>query len=239
MVIKNPIGLIGDVLGSFPVLQQLNKDHKNFSVIAHEEAKWLYDLVPEIALCTCPKWDKELDMLDAFKLANQHNLYMSQAYHPFMGYPIPEEPVKAALTVKELDVTVYDYVIAPYGRSAPADQRWNYNHWISLIKAMPEKSFLVLGNSKQNKYWIKADNLSYGYDLDAHTLCNMLLKARYGCISIVTGISHLCYHLGVKNYLLTNQGTEGWGVNPESIKITDPIPALEVKTVYDLLRITR
>lgn len=237
MVVKNPIGLIGDVLGSFPVLQQLNKDNKSFSVIAHEEVKWLYDLVPEIPLCTCPKWQKELEMDKAFQLACTHNLYMSQAYYPFMGYPIPEAPVKANLTVCEREVPIYDYVIAPYGRSAPQDQRWDYSKWTELIKSMPDKTFLVLGNTKQNKYWIKAENLSYGYDLDAHTLCNVLLKARYGCISIVTGISHLCFHLGVKNYLLTNQGEEGWGINSDAVKITDHIPTLEVKTVLNILKI--
>lgn len=235
MIVKNPIGLIGDVLGTFPVLQQLNKDHENFSVIVHEDAKWLYDLVPEINICTCPKWDKELNLSGAFTMSHQHNIYMTQAHYPFMGYPIPEAPVKAELTVKEVECFEFDYVIAPFGRSAPDEQKWSNDKWIELMRSMPDKNFLVLGNSKYDK-WVndEPDNMCLGFDFTIQQLCNLLLKSKYGCISIVTGISHLGYHLGVKNYLLANQGMT-WGKNPSAILIEDHIPTLSVQTVYDVI----
>lgn len=236
MVVKNDIGLIGDVLGTFPVLQQLNKDHEDFSVIVNEDAKWLYDLVPEIAICTCPKWDKELNLSGAFTMSHQHNLYMSQAHYPFMGYAIPEHPVEAELTVKRIYVNEFDYVIAPYGRSAPSEQKWAMDNWFELAKSMPDKTFALLGNSKHDYIDIAylPSNVYYRFDLDVHELCNILLASTQGCISIVTGISHLCYHLGVKNYLLANQNMT-WGKNPEAVLIEDHIPTLSVKTVYDVV----
>lgn len=241
MVVKNPIGLIGDTLGTFPVLQQLNKDHENFSVIVNEEVKWLYDLVPEIAICTCPKWDKELNVNQAFKMANMHNLYMSQAFYPFMGYPIPSEPVKAelrALDVRTKETVDYDYVFAPFGRSAPQEQKWDTLKWVELAENLYPAKILIIGSSKHDKGEFEmaflTDNVTIKYDLDIHTLCNALQNAKHGCISIVTGISHLCYHLGVKNYLLANQGMT-WGIQPEAVVIDDHIPTLEVKTVYDVI----
>lgn len=235
MIVKNPIGLIGDVLGTFPVLQQLNKDHDSFSVIVHEDAKWLYDLVPEINICTCPKWDKELNLSGAFTMSHQQGCYMVQSHYPFMGYPIPASPIKAKLTVQEVDVPVYDYILAPFGRSAPESQKLELSKWLELMNLMPDKSFLVIGNSKHDQEFEVPDNGYFGFDLSAHQLCNVLLKARSGCISIVTGISHLCYHLSVKNYLLTNQTGMTWGENPEAVCLRDHIPTLKAQTVYDLL----
>ena len=236
MIVKNPIGLIGDTLGTFPVLQQLNKDHEHFSVIVLEEVKWLYELVPELKLCECSRHDKELNISGAFTLSHQHNLFMSQAHYPFMGYPIPPEPVKAELTIIDVDVPVYDYVIAPYGRSAPNEQKWSMDKWIELINSMPEYSFAILGNSKYDDFaYPIPENVSLLFDLSAMELCNVLQKANYGCISIVTGISHFCYHLNVTNYLIANQGMT-WGLQPDAIIIDDHIPTLPVQKVYDVLK---
>jgi len=236
MIVKNPIGLIGDTLGTFPVLQQLNKDHEHFSVIVLEEVKWLYELVPELKLCECSRHDKELNISGAFTLSHQHNLFMSQAHYPFMGYPIPSEPVKAELMIIDVEVPIYDYIIAPYGRSAPNEQKWSMDKWIELIDSMPECSFAILGNSKYDDFaYPIPENVSLFFDRSMNDVGYTLQRAKYGCISIVTGISHFCYHLGVKNYLLTNQTGMTWGENPDCIAIRDHIPTLEPKTVYDLL----
>lgn len=232
MIVKNSINLIGDALGTFPVLQQMAKDNKSFSVIVDDEIKWLYELVPDIKLCKCHSFDKELNLSGAFTMSHQHGIYMTQAHYPFMGYPIPEEPVKANLTVKNIDVAIYDYIIAPFGRSAPIEQKWQLYKWKQLIEMMPEYKFCIIGNRKYDN-WI-FDNCDVKYDLSAQELCNILLKSKYGCISIVTGISHLCYHLGVKNYLLANQSMT-WGLNPDSIIIDDNIPNLEPQKIHDIL----
>jgi hypothetical protein len=164
---------------------------------------------------------------------------MSQAHYPFMGYPIPSEPVKAQLTIQDVKTVQYDYVIAPFGRSAPEEQKWPLSKWFELINSMPDYTFAILGNSKYDEIKDEyADNAILRFDLNAHELANTLLKAKYGCISIVTGISHFCYHLGVKNFLLANQGMT-WGLNPESVRIDDPIPTLSVHRLYEILKTHR
>ena len=240
MIVKNPIGLIGDTLGTFPVLQQLNKDHEHFSVVINEDARDLYSLVPELRICECNKADKELNLSGAFTTAHMHGIYMVQAHYPFMGYSIPSEPLKAELTIVDVEVPIYDYIIAPFGRSAPEAQKWSIDKWIELIEMMPEYKFLVIGNSKYDLWNNRIPVNCFGtFDKSMQYVANVLQKATYGCISIVTGISHFCYHLGVKNYLLTNQTGMTWGENPDCIAIRDHIPTLEPKTVYDLLHTKR
>ena len=239
MIVKNPIGLIGDTLGTFPVLQQLNKDHEHFSVVINEDARDLYSLVPEIRICECNKADKELNLSGAFTTAHMHGIYMVQAHYPFMGYSIPEKPIKADLRIIDIttkDTKFYDYVIAPFGRSAPNEQKWSMDKWVQLIESMPEFSFAILGNSKYDDWAAPVpENATLFFDRSMNDVGYTLQRAKYGCISIVTGISHFCYHLGVKNYLLTNQTGMTWGENPDCIAIRDHIPTLEPKTVYDLL----
>lgn len=233
MIVKNPIGLIGDVLGTFPILQELNRRHENFSVVVDDEIKWVYDLVPEIHLCDCKQAEKELNLSQAFHISQFHGCYMTAAHYPILGMPMPAEPSRAELTVKEVDVPIYDFVFAPFGRSAPSNQKWSMDQWYELSKLLEGHKIAIVGSSKHDQYEMFYGDFTHEYDCDAHRLANILLKAKHGCISIVTGISHLCYHLGVKNYLLTNQGDSGWGINPDSVKITNLIPTLTAREVYD------
>ena len=240
MIVNNPIGLIGDVLGTFPVLQQLNKDNPDLKVIPHPEVKWVYDLVPDLELCEPQEFDNELNLSGAFTVSHQHGVYMSQAHYPFMGYPIPNLPCKAELSLKQVDVNIYDYIIAPFGRSAPNEQKWPVENWLKLIELMPDKQFAIFGTSKHDlEFPDYLPNVTNIFDRDIHEICNLMIYANHGVISIVTGISHLCYHLGVKNYLLTNQIGMTWGMNPEAVIISNHIPSLTPIQLHDILSTER
>jgi hypothetical protein len=234
MKIRNDIALIGDVLGTFPVLQQLNAAF-GAEVIVPEEIVPFYSLVPNIRLLRgiCTNWDRRFNLDKAFT----RSVYMSAAHHEDMGFPRPKVAPKASLNVIPMNVGSFDYVIAPFSRSLPIEQKWDMHNWMILCRSMPDKKFGLFGHWRDDMPRVIPPNLTLLYDLDWNLVCNLMLSAKEGVISVVTGISHLAFHLGVKNYVLTNQGGPGtWGVSPDAIAIQDPIPSLTVEQLICYLQ---
>ena len=239
-LLKYNHGLIGDFLGILPVMVALAKQDE-LHVNIHPEAEHIFDLVPSKYNIKLQDKDEalydrvlELDVNKAFNISHQKNYYMSQAHFAYLGLPVPEQPSKAELEFEPAEVPQCDFVLAPFSRSLPPQERWPKERWQQLTSLLPDKSFCVIGHDRDERDYVTGANVLQMYNYPVVTVINLLKKARKGLISVVSGPSHLAFHLGVKNYLLTNQNMT-WGNNPDAVKITDPIPELRPEKVAQLL----
>lgn len=242
MTLKNPIGLIGDFIGSIPVMIDLAKRDGGLNVIIHPEAEKLWSLIPKKYNIqkTEPgaKWDKELDLSSAFKYANIMNLHMIQAHYFFVDLPVPKTIPRPELSYISNMHYVTDYIIAPFSRSLPAEQLWQKEKWQQMVNIMQDKQFVFFGNSSyDDKEFLKGPNVRYMFDMSFDNVCLTMKNAIHGVISVVTGISHLAFALNVPNYLFINQGT--WGKNPEAEIFDGYIPNITVQQVVRTLRSIR
>jgi len=245
VLINNPDGLIGDFLGTIPVMQEIALRHDGADVIIHPEAEGLFSLIPEDYKLRRVYEDKgydgyyNLDISAAFSLSVQHNLYMSQAHFKYFGFPVPEKAPKAHLKYIYNSYNsnhICDILVSPFARSLPEDQKWSKENWMTLFSSFPHKKFGILGNTKYddfNSFEYNYPNLIPIFDAPFDTLCG-IFKSTGTLISVVTGTSHLAFHLGVKNILLSNQQMS-WGNNPDAIRINKHVPDITVKEVADKL----
>ena len=239
MDLINAEGLIGDSLSTIPVMIDLAKAHGGLRVSIHHEAAWLYDLIPKKYNITVVPEDElnpclRMDIGAAFQYAQEHKTYMSASWHNQFGLPTPTPAPRPELELPDVDVPIYDYIFAPFSRSTPENQKWQLEKWqdLSHLLDMDGYRVCVFGNSNHDQ---KLDNCFNEFDRPMVEVLNMLKKCRKGCISINTGISHLCFAMGTKNYLLNNQGT-GWSVHPEAISIETYIPRITDDEMLDLIK---
>ncbi len=224
MIVRNPNTLIGDFIGTIPAMQALPSGTK--FVIADEVTE-LFNMTGLTRCFGIP--DIEFDLHAAFALADRQDLHMIQANFAFVGLAIPEKIPYPKLNYPLLNATQYDYCLAPFSRSLPYEQKWN--HWQSLVDAMPDKSFCVLGAKSDPIDYIRGANVTPLFGQTMSFVCNLLEQSKL--ISVVTGISHLAHAIGAKNYLLCNQGR--WGKNPDAIVIEGNIPYIGVDKVLEVL----
>lgn len=243
ILIDNKEGLIGDFLGTIPAMQELAKEDCVL-LEYRKEVKGLYDLILsdkiESKFSKKEILDKEfktitLSSSEAFQIAAKYNCYMSQAFFVQAGLEFPKVPPKAKLTLEDVfDLDPCDYLISPFARSLPENQKWPVEKWRELVRSFPDKKFGLLGNSKyDDKNYLEEENVLPIFDFHFNTVCNVMRDTGI-LISVVTGTSHLAFHLGVKNILLTSQ-TMAWGNNPDAIQIKKPIENITVKEVIEKL----
>lgn len=257
-LINNKEGLIGDFLGTVPVMQEIALRHDGANVIIHPEAEGLFALIPEDYKLNRVYEDKgeyensyKIDSSIAFGIGCQAGLYMSQAHFKYFGFPVPKEAPKAHLKYIYNSYGsnhVCDFLVSPFARSLPEDQKWSKENWLTLFSLFPTKKFGILGNSKYDDpdYFIdtrdavypegaysKPGNIINIYNAPFDTLCG-IFKSTGTLISVVTGTSHLAFHLGVKNILLSSQQMS-WGNNPDAIRINKNVQDITVKEVVDKL----
>lgn len=233
-------GLIGDFLGVIPVVIDLSKRGELHMKI-HPEATRIFSMIPKKYNIKLQDRDDDfydlvltMDISRAFTISSENNYYMSQAHFAFLGLDVPETPLKAELEFEEISMIAYDYIIAPFSRSLPASQCWSKEEWQRLVELMPESTFCIIGHARDPRNYIIGNNVSEMYNEPLVKVINLLKRAKRGLISVVSGPSHLSFHLGVKNYLLSNQNMR-WGNNPDAIRIEDYIPDLKAERVLELL----
>lgn len=232
-------GLIGDFSGIIPVMIHLAKEEE-LHVCINPEAAHLFRLIPKkynIKLQNdSVTYERiiELDIHKAFEISEMHNYYMSQAHFAYLNLPVPKMPPKAEFEFELSDEPEYDFIIAPFSRSLPAEQCWPKMCWQQLVELMPGSSFCIIGHARDEKNLANGSNVFEMYDKPIVNIMNVLKKASKGLISVVSGPSHLAFHLGIKNYLLTNQPS-AWGNNPEAVKISDHIPELKAEKLVEVL----
>jgi len=233
-------GLIGDFTGIIPVMIELAKQDE-LHVSIHPDAEIIFQLIPKKyniqPQTPSIKYERilELDILKTYEISKQHNCYMSQAHFAYFDLHVPKPAPRAELEFELTEEPVYDYIIAPFSRSLPPEQLWKQTNWQKLVDMMPESSFCIIGHARDERNFITGPNITEMYNESLLKVMGTFKKLRKGVISIVSGPSHIAFHLGVKNYLLTNQ-PEAWGNNPDAIKICDYIPELKANKVAEVLR---
>lgn len=241
ILIDNKEGLIGDFLGTIPAMQKLSENELVF-VRVHPEAKELFELIRSKRLIDdyvsnaviemCKK--VTLSSSEAFQIASKKSYYMSQAYMEQAGLEVPEVAPKANLSFKEWEnVTKCDYILSPFAKSLPPDQKWPREKWQQLVDNLPDKKFVMIGSASDDSTFIHGKNVIVELNHPFDYICN-LFKYSKGLISVVTGTSHLAFHLGVKNILLSNQQMT-WGNQPDAIRINKHIPDITVNEVIEKL----
>lgn len=237
MILKNDIGLIGDLVNTFPLMYYLSKKEP-LKVIPHPEAKGIYNLMNpsyRIELVEGEEYDLEINILSAFSIARDNNLHMTQAYFASCGLPVPKTPIKPDLYWKKEECEYVDIIISPFSRSLPEKHKPTLSQWIEIIEAFPDKKILLLGNSKHdNPLPFLFDNVEIFFDNPLEVVLNRMNNCGV-LVSVVTGTSHLAYSVGCKNILLTKQGTSGWGINPDAICIENFETDLIIKTIKNEL----
>lgn len=238
--ISNSEGLIGDFLGTVPAMQELAKSNR-LVVEIHPEAEKLVSIIDnpnDIIFSINPSGgsvDKLLNSSKAFSIATANDWYMTQAFMYQVGLPVPLVPPKAILKYSTAPITSYDYIVSPFARSLPSDQKLSRKVWQGLIDSMPNKTFCIIGDTKYNDLgFLQGHNVAIEFDKPFDYVCNLLVSANEGLISVVTGTSHLAFHLGVKNWILNNQDFK-WGTNPDGISIRESIPTITVDSLKKYL----
>jgi ADP-heptose:LPS heptosyltransferase len=233
-------GLIGDFLGVVPVMIELAKQDE-LHIKIHHEAEPIFRLISKKYNIKLQEkepsfYDRviELDISKAFTLSHENNYHMSQSHFAYLGLPVPENAVKAELEFEVTDVPVYDFVLAPFSRSLPPQERWSREQWQRLTDLLPGCSFCVIGHERDQRNFIKGENVTQMYSESLVKVMTVLKNAGRGLISVVSGPSHMAFHLGVKNYLISNQNMT-WGNNPYAVRIGDHIPELTAERVIDIL----
>jgi hypothetical protein len=232
--------LIGDFLGMMPLMTELSKQEE-LHVSIHPEVECLLDLVPKkygIKLKDRDEasYDKivEVDIFKVFKLAIERNYYMSKAALAYLNFDMSENPPKAELEFEAVETSAYDYIIAPFSRSLPPEQRWPQEQWQKLTELLPDKLFCIIGHERDDKNFMTGKNIFGMYNEPLIKVISVMKNARKGLISVVSGPSHIAFHISVKNYLLTNQYM-AWGNNPEAVTIWNNIPHLKAEELVDIL----
>lgn len=252
-------GLIGDFLGSIPAVQELARrtDVRISNVIPAELYPFFNasGLEPLKAFEDVLGWrEVNLNCTLAWEVAIERNLHMTQAYFHLLGLPVPETPVKAQLTFPTkagaIGYKSFDYIIAPFSRSLPGTQRVNTEVWKELIESL-KKDVLIIGHTRDldaaldilggyvshDQYGAAYINSAKGSALlggEFTDVIELMKIAKGGLISVVSGPSHVAFHVGIKNYLITNQ-RELWGNNPDAVQIRESIPELTAETIMSYL----
>jgi len=240
LVVRNDNDLIGDFIGTIPAMQELAK---GAPMEVHCGVS-MFELLSMAGLKPHAEWrrhqwtpdergDLAFDLHAAFKLAAKDNLHMTQANFHAVGLPIPPKPVRPSFVVRRIAQPYFDYILSPFSRSLPENERWPKEYWRQLVDLMPSRQFAVIGGDNDDHDYIpNATTSLFGH----HFTCvsNLLKEARYGLISVVTGTSHLAHALGVRNFLFCNQGP--WGKNPDAIVFEGNIPSITPEQVVQKLR---
>lgn len=238
--ITNKEGLIGDFLGTIPAMQALAQQDR-LIVEIHPNAQAIVPIISNplnIIFTTQPSGHSinvVLSSQEAFQIAVQNNWYMTQAFLAQASLDIPTTPPKADLIYSAVASPEADFILSPFARSLPPNEKWSQAEWQRLVDMQPHLTFCLIGSSKDDPNFIKGHNVKVELGRPFNFICQ-LLKSSKGLISVVTGTSHLAFHLGVKNYLINNQSML-WGTNPDAVNIRTDIPKLKAEEIIDKINL--
>jgi hypothetical protein len=241
MVLKNDIGLIGDFVGTIPVMKYLASIEKLRVRDLHVEILQLFNMIDTSSVEEIVAADKDeqvdlsLDLVEAFKIADKKGLHMTQAHFAVLGLPVPNKPIRPSLRKisdkYKVRTTKFDYLLSPFSRSLPEDQRWQKEKWQDLVDTMHDTKFALIGSKTDDIDYVQGRNVSKLFNTTFRFLLNYMDVA--SLISVVTGTSHLAYANSSKNYLFCNQGP--WGKNPDAIVLSPGKPITEI-TVSEVIK---
>lgn len=186
----------------------------------------------------------EMHCLRAFNHAQRFGMHMTQAFADLLYKDLRlETPAKfkmGAVKAWPTDFIVGKHppftghasyiTIAPCSRSLGIHERLPMFEWAKFLHAadrtqkyvvlyherdeqgimiIKEQLYILDGfKIRDNVHYVKADGFVH--------LARLIAGSEY-LISVVSGPSHIAFHSGIKNVLLTQQ--TGWGVNPDATRI--------------------
>lgn len=240
--VDNKDGLIGDFLGSMPAVQKLaTKEHVLMKI--HPEAKKLtplYGYQPNISFTghELTHVDHTIHSATAFNIAIENDYYMTQAFMKQVGLPVSDRIPYADIHYEKYSKgPTCDYIISPFARSLPPEQKWPKEKWQELVDTLSGHLFILIGTKvHDDPNFITGPNVITEFDGSFEFVCTLMKDSNAkALISVVTGTSHLAFHLNVKNILLNNQNFK-WGTNPDAIQIRDNIHDITVEQVIKKLK---
>jgi len=240
-------GLIGDYFGQIPVIIELSKEF-DVTIKLHPETEELFELLPKsLGIKKLENINQtfdssiELDIHKAFSDAHKHNLYMTQAYYPQVNLPIPEKAPKAPLELGPLYGGViytgypsFDIIFAPFARSLPEEQKWSQENWQKLADSLPNEDICVLGSKTDPINYIQGKNVICINGLPLKNAFKILGNSGL-LVSVVTGTSHVAFHMGIDNIVLNSQ-LMTWGRTPSGVHIDKDIQKITVEEVIDKIK---
>jgi hypothetical protein len=246
MLLVIPFGLIGDTIGTIPAIDYLARERKKkddtLFVSVHYDgrpvlemaesyqreewrfADWKGDGIPH----------GEIKQINLPKVANSFGtrMYMTQAYFGGLNLPIPETPPRPKLLIRGADIVMDGhYGLAPFARSLGPGEKWDRFKWQRLVDSMPDKQFVLYGSHRDDPEFVTGPNVTPYFDRPLERVCHSMKYLTHGLISVSTGLSHLAYALGVKNYLLIRQGP--FACNPSAIRM-EPMKTPDSMTLEDV-----
>jgi len=251
--VKINFSLLGDLLGTIPTVVTIGEFYGGVVVIL--QSPIVYELLDEhpnifLASTVCQssdeysekehlrdfKADFNFNYQDAWDFGKKHNLHMTQGFFKYIPdiCDIPAKPLRPRLKdFSNLYVKSYDFVISPFSITLKEDGRWPREKWYELFKSMPEAKFCVLGMKQHiGEPLEEFPNVDLFLNYPLPMVCALIQKSK-AVVSVVNGISHLCFALNHPNVLLHNQGP--WGVNPHAIELkADTVPQIEVEKVIQI-----
>ena len=255
MFLINDIGLMGDAIGSIPLMVELSQSE--YPLFVASKNVQIYDMIPSHwgikTIFKMPLIDTSLEgvrktnLLEAFKFGDK--LHMTQAHFAQFGLPVPEKPIAPELDLgpepdDSRDECPCDFLIAPFSRSLPVEELWPLQNYHELAFRLG-KTFTALGSYKYPHKNVSMLDITYRgdyrvndfYDRPLKTVGHAMKKAHYGLISVVTGPSHLAHALKVPNIQFTIQGP--WGENPDAKHIRPESNDIRNVTVDEVEAIVR
>lgn len=247
MTISNPINNLGEFLGTIPIMVEMTRQTA-CEFIIHPTMREVFELIPkkynvrEYRGDRFVKADEELDLIRIYnkcKLAYEKNYHITQAFFEFFGLDTPTSAIRPQIEVERYRCYDYDFVIAPFSNRLSPQQLWDWRKWNEFCEIMEEYEFGILGmdfkNSTAIKMPIDRKNTHIIHSSPLAMNCNYLINSKFGCISVVNGMSSLCFALNVKNYILCNQ-YRNWNLNPESKRWYKDIPVTQPEEFSKWLR---
>ena len=205
------------------------KNNPNHFIVDIDEAKDIYIRAVDPTV---------INIEEAFRFSLENNLYMADAHLVMNGYDIKHfthDQRKAQLNFSP-KMKYYNFLIAPFARSLPQDQKWQIEKWNELVRRFPDLTFGVLGNTKHDDpNAIQGDNVTPLFDNSLIDVAGYMKASKYGLLSVVTGLSHMAYHLSVPNYLLFNQDF-AWGRNPDATVLHKKVDEITVDEFVNLIK---
>lgn len=251
MILNTDIGLLGDAIGTIPSIIALSKYCDDMTLLLSGNAhfaKQIYDMIPrsygidiklkEQFIMAGMHKSLSFDLGQAFQIAVARDLHMTQAHFDFFNLKTPPMAIKPELEFVFVDeMPVYDYVLAPFSRSLPEDQKWPQDNWNKLVDRMPDKKFVVFGNDSYDKrdFIFEKSNVVHMYSRPLNEVMSVMKKSRHGLLSVVTGISHFAYPLDVKSFLFNNQNMR-WGTNPNATILKNSIHSYTPEQIEQIIR---
>jgi hypothetical protein len=164
------------------------------------------------------------------------SLHPTQVLMRYAGLDVPDEVPQPRITVPDLDVPSYDFLIAPRAHLAP-ERSLSYEFAAELSQRLQEIMGTVAFVGGYNDP--RVDNLvDHHYGKPLPYVVNLLRKCRGAVITCDSGVSRLCHAAGIDNHILLASTVVPleWATHPKAhVYYTEP-NGWKIERILDLTK---